>query len=159
GYEILDELGRGGMGVVYKARQLGLDRLVALKMLLSAGSVSAEQLARFRIDAESLAHLHHPNIVQVYEIGDYAGRPYFAMEYVEGPSLAQIVAGVPQSLDAAAHLVEVLARAMASVHQCGLIHRDLKPANVLLQNPHGQSPTIEKGEGPSPPGGVGDLTL
>src|SRR5262249_46816037 len=121
GYEILDELGRGGMGVVYKARQLGLDRLVALKMLLSAGSVSAEQLARFRIEAESLAHLHHPNIVQVYEIGDYAGRPYFAMEYVEGPSLAQIVAGVPQSLDAAAHLVEVLARAMASVHQCGLI--------------------------------------
>jgi serine/threonine protein kinase/WD40 repeat protein len=132
GYEILEELGRGGMGVVYKARQLGLNRLVALKMLLSIGPVSREELARFRVEAESLAQLHHPNIVQIYEIGEHEGLPYFAMEYVEGPSLARTIGGVGQSPPAAAHLVEILARAMAAVHQRGIIHRDLKPANVLL---------------------------
>jgi serine/threonine protein kinase/WD40 repeat protein len=132
GYEILEELGRGGMGVVYEARQLGLNRLVALKMLLSIGPVSREDLARFRVEAESLAQLHHPNIIQIYEIGEYEGLPYFAMEYVEGPSLAQLTGGAGQSPKAAARLVEILARAMAAVHQRGIIHRDLKPANVLL---------------------------
>src|SRR5262249_18115339 len=132
GYEILEELGRGGMGVVYKARQLGLNRLVALKMLLSIGPVSREDLARFRVEAESLAQLHHPNIVHIYEVGEHEGLPYFAMEYVEGPSLARITGGIGQSPPAAAHLVEILARAMAAVHQRGIIHRDLKPANVLL---------------------------
>jgi eukaryotic-like serine/threonine-protein kinase len=133
GYEILEELGRGGMGVVYKARQIALGRLVALKMVLTLAPVRKEQLARFRIEAESLARLHHPNIVQIYEIGEYEGRPYFAMEYIDGPSLARQQAGVPQPLPAAAHLVETLARAMAAVHRCGLIHRDLKPENILFQ--------------------------
>jgi WD40 repeat protein/predicted Ser/Thr protein kinase len=133
GYEILEELGRGGMGVVYKARQLALDRLVALKMILSLAPTRPDQLARFRIEAESLARLHHPNIVQIYEIGEHEGRPYFAMEYIDGPSLARQHAGVPQPLPAAAHLVEVLARAMAAVHDRGIIHRDLKPENILFQ--------------------------
>ncbi|HLN30959.1 MAG TPA: protein kinase [Gemmataceae bacterium] len=135
GYELLGEIGRGGMGVVYKARQLALQRLVALKMLISSAPITAEHLARFRMEAEALARLQHPNIVQVYEIGEAQGRPYFSMEYVPGPSLAQILAGNPQPPLAAAHLVEVLARAMHAVHQHGIIHRDLKPGNVLLKNP------------------------
>lgn len=134
GYEILEELGRGGMGVVYKARQTGLNRLVALKMLLSVGPVSREDLARFRVEAESLAQLHHPNIVQIYEISEHEGLPYFAMEYVPGPSLAQQMGGAAQAPQAAAHLVEILAGAMSVVHQRGIIHRDLKPANVLLSD-------------------------
>jgi serine/threonine protein kinase/WD40 repeat protein len=133
GYQILGELGRGGMGVVFKARQISLDRLVAIKMSLSVGAVTANQLARFRLEAESLARLQHPNIVQIYEIGEYRGVPYFVMEYVDGPSLAHVAAGLPQPIQASAHLVETLARAMAAVHVHGLIHRDLKPANVLLQ--------------------------
>jgi len=135
GYELLGEIGRGGMGVVYKTRQLALRRLVALKMLISSAPITAEHLARFRMEAEALARLQHPNIVQIYEIGEAQGRPYFSMEYVPGPSLAQILGGNPQSPLAAAHLVEVLARAMHAVHQHGIIHRDLKPGNVLLKNP------------------------
>ena len=132
GYEILEELGHGGMGVVYKARQLGLNRLVALKMLLSSASVGPEQLVRFRTEAETLGRLQHPHIVQIYEIGQQQGLPYYAMEYIDGPSLAQRLAGVPQNPREAARLVEILARAMAAVHQCGIIHRDLKPGNILL---------------------------
>jgi serine/threonine protein kinase/WD40 repeat protein len=132
GYEIIDELGRGGMGIVYKARQLGLNRLVALKMLLSAAPVTPESLARFRIEAETLGRLQHPNIVRIYEIGEHEGLPYFVMEYIDGPSLAQQMAGMPQPPRAAAYLVEILARAMSAVHRCGIIHRDLKPANILL---------------------------
>jgi serine/threonine protein kinase/WD40 repeat protein len=150
GYEILEELGRGGMGVVYKARQTGLNRIVALKMLLSIGPVSPEDLARFRVEAESLAQLHHPNIVQIFEIGEHEGLPYFAMEYIEGPSLARQTSGVAQAPSAAAHIVEILARAMAAVHERGIIHRDLKPANILLQGPRapkGQEPgTLVEGE-------------
>jgi serine/threonine protein kinase/WD40 repeat protein len=135
GYEILEELGRGGMGVVYKARQTGLNRIVALKMLLSIGPVSPEDFARFRVEAESLAQLHHPNIVQIFEIGEHEGLPFFVMEYIEGPSLAQQTGGVAQRPLVAAHIVEILARAMAAVHERGIIHRDLKPANILLQGP------------------------
>jgi eukaryotic-like serine/threonine-protein kinase len=132
GYEILGELGRGGMGVVYQARQISLNRLVALKMLLSGALATPEQLARFRTEAEALARLQHPNIVQIYEIAERDGHPYFAMEYVNGPSLAQTMTGVPWPVRAAAQLVEVLARAIFAVHQCGIVHRDLKPANVLF---------------------------
>ncbi len=132
GYEILGELGRGGMGVVYKARQQGLNRLVALKMLLAGGHAGAEQLARVRTEAEAVAALHHPNIVQIYEVGQQDGVPYFSLEFVSGGSLAEKVSGKPQPSREVAKLVEILARAMDYAHQNGLIHRDLKPANVLL---------------------------
>jgi eukaryotic-like serine/threonine-protein kinase len=145
GYEVLEELGRGGMGVVYKARQTGLNRLVALKMLAAIVPVTAEDLARFRIEVESLARLHHPNIVQIYEIGEHEGLPYFVMEYIDGPDLAQQTGSTPQPPLIAAHLVEILARAIAAVHQCGIIHRDLKPANVLLhRKSEVQNPKFEK---------------
>lgn len=132
GYEILGEIGRGGMGVVYKARHLALDRLVALKMILSGDHAAPKDLARFRQEAAAIARLHHPNIVQVFDIGDAGGRPYIALEYVEQGSLAQILRGEPPPLQAALKLIETLARTMAYAHQCGIIHRDLKPANILL---------------------------
>lgn len=132
GYEILGVLGRGGMGVVYKARQPGLKRLVALKMILAGGHASAEDLARFRSEAEAVAHLQHPNIVQVYEIGEDEGRPYFSLEFVDGTSLSQKLAGKPQTSRQAAEMIHVLAQAMAAAHARGIVHRDLKPANILV---------------------------
>lgn len=132
GYEILGVLGRGGMGVVYKARQPGLKRLVALKMILAGAHASDEDLARFRSEAEAVAHLQHPNIVQVYEIGEDDGRPYFSLEFVEGASLAHKVAGKPQTPRHAAEIIHVLAQAMAAAHARGIVHRDLKPANILV---------------------------
>jgi serine/threonine protein kinase/tetratricopeptide (TPR) repeat protein len=133
GYEILEELGRGGMGVVYKARQVSLNRLVALKMIRTGPSAGAEELARFKTEAEAVARLQHPNIVQIHEVGAHAGRPYFALEYVEGGSLAAGLTGTPLPARPAAELVEKLARAMQFAHEQGVIHRDLKPGNVLLQ--------------------------
>jgi tetratricopeptide (TPR) repeat protein len=132
GYEILGELGRGGMGVVYKARQLGLNRLVALKMILSGDYAAASDLARFRLEAEAVAKLQHPGIVQVYAIDEVDGKPYFCLEFVNGGPLQKKLAGNPQSPRKAARLVEKLAEAMAYAHQNHIIHRDLKPANVLL---------------------------
>src|SRR5262249_35677441 len=133
GYEILSVLGRGGMGVVYKARQRGLNRIVALKMIRIADHAGAEQLARFRTEAEMVALLQHPNIVQVYEVGKQGGQPYFSLEYVDGGNLAQRIAGHPQTPRHAAQLIEALARAMHYAHQRGVVHRDLKPANILLR--------------------------
>jgi hypothetical protein len=132
GYEILGELGRGGMGVVYKARHVGLNRVVALKMILAGDHAAADDLARFRTEAEAVAALHHPNVVQIYEIGAQDGLPYFSLEFVEGGSLAQKLAAAPPSPAQAAELTETLARAVHFTHQQGVIHRDLKPANVLL---------------------------
>jgi serine/threonine protein kinase len=132
GYEILGELGRGGMGVVYKARQRGLNRLVALKMILDGDHAAPAQLARFRREAEAVARLQHPNIVQIHEIGEQDGRPFFSMELVSGGSLARHLDGTPLNPRAAAELVETLARAVHAAHQCGIVHRDLKPANILL---------------------------
>jgi WD40 repeat protein/tRNA A-37 threonylcarbamoyl transferase component Bud32 len=132
GYEILGELGRGGMGVVYKARQKSLNRLVALKMVLVGERATAERLARFKNEAEALARLQHPNIVQVHEVGEHAGRPFFCLEFVDGSSLAQRLAGVPQPPRPAAEVVAALARAMGCAHRQGILHRDLKPANILL---------------------------
>jgi urea transport system substrate-binding protein len=132
GYEILAEVGRGGMGVVYKARQSKLNRLVALKMILSGGHAGEADLARFRTEAEAVARLQHPNFVQVYEIGEHGGLPYLSLEFCPGGSLEHRLAGAPLPPREAAALVEVLARAMESAHGKGVIHRDLKPANVLL---------------------------
>lgn len=135
GYELLEELGRGGMGVVYKARQRALNRLVALKMVLAGAHASDADLARFRAEAEVIAQLQHPNIVQIYEIGEQLGRPYLALELVPGGTLQKVIAGTPQPIRSAAHLVELLARAIHFAHQRGVIHRDLKPGNVLLAVP------------------------
>jgi tetratricopeptide (TPR) repeat protein len=132
GYEILGELGRGGMGVVYKARQVSLDRLVALKMVLAGAHAGPDALARFRAEAEAVARLQHPNIVQVYEIGASAGVPYFSLEFVEGGALDRRLDGTPRPPADAARLVETLARAVQEAHARGIVHRDLKPANVLV---------------------------
>jgi serine/threonine-protein kinase len=132
GYEILRELGRGGMGVVYKARQVKLNRVVALKMVLAGAHAGADQLARFHTEAEAVAHLQHPHIVQIYEVGEHEGLPFFSLEYVDGQSLAERISGQPQPVELAARMCQRLARAMAYAHQHGIIHRDLKPANVLL---------------------------
>jgi WD40 repeat protein/tRNA A-37 threonylcarbamoyl transferase component Bud32 len=132
GYDILAELGRGGMGVVYKARQVRLNRLVALKMILAGGHARAEDLARFSAEAEAVAGLRHPHIVQIYDVGEQAGLPYFSLEFVEGGTLEDRLDGTPWQGPRAAELVETLARAMHAAHERGIVHRDLKPANVLL---------------------------
>ena len=132
GYDILEELGRGGMGVVYKARHRRLQRLVALKMVLAGVHVGAVGLARFRAEAEAVAKLSHPNIVQIYETGEHDGLPFFSLELVDGGSLDQRIRESPTSPRAAAQLIETLARTMAVAHDRGIIHRDLKPANILL---------------------------
>jgi serine/threonine protein kinase/tetratricopeptide (TPR) repeat protein len=132
GYEILEELGRGGMGVVYKARQVQLDRLVALKMLALALTDRPERRARFFTEARLVAQLQHPNVVQVYDVGEHEGQPFFAMEFVDGGSLSAHTAGAPQPASAAARITQTLARALHFAHQRGILHRDLKPANILL---------------------------
>jgi hypothetical protein len=132
GYEVLEELGRGGMGVVYKARQVGLNRLAALRMILSGAHAGAEESARFRFEAEAMARLQHPNIVQICEVGEQGRRPFFAMEFVAGGSLADRLGGAPLQPAEAAALVETLARAVQHTHERGVLHRDLKPSNVLL---------------------------
>jgi serine/threonine protein kinase len=132
GYEILEEIGRGGMGVVYKARQVQLNRLIALKMMLAGTHAGPEELVRFRIEAQAAARLDHPNIVRVYDFGEHKGLPYFSMELVLGGSLARKMCGQLWPITAAAHLVQTLAAAIHHAHQHDVIHRDLKPANVLL---------------------------
>jgi serine/threonine protein kinase/mono/diheme cytochrome c family protein len=139
GYELLDVLGEGGMGVVYRARQTSLKRVVALKMV-RAGT-PPDQQARFRVEAEALAHARHPNIIEIYEIGEAAGRPYFTMELVEGGSLARPLARGPLPAQEAARLVLTLAEAIHAAHRRGIIHRDLKPANILLQDTTGTEET------------------
>ena len=132
GYEVQEELGRGGVGVVYRARHLRLDRPVALKMLLAGPFARPEERERFRREAQALAALRHPNVVQVHDFGELGGLPYFAMEYVEGGSLAQRLAGTPLPPREAAALAATLAEAVEAAHRSGIVHRDLKPANVLL---------------------------
>jgi WD40 repeat protein/tetratricopeptide (TPR) repeat protein len=132
GFEIIQELGRGSMGVVYWAWQTGLHRTVALKMVLAGAHASPQELARFRTEAEAAARLQHPHIVQIHDIGQHEGRPYLALEYVDGGSLARELAGTPLPARRAAALLETLARAMHHAHRQGIVHRDLKPSNVLL---------------------------
>jgi tetratricopeptide (TPR) repeat protein/tRNA A-37 threonylcarbamoyl transferase component Bud32 len=132
GYEILEELGRGGMGVVYKARHLALNRLVAMKMILHAVNAHPVAQARFQAEAEAVARLQHPNIVQIYEVGEANGCPFLALELVEGGNLNSKLRGTTQPPVEVARLLEVLARAVHHAHQMGIVHRDLKPANILL---------------------------
>jgi serine/threonine protein kinase len=132
GYEILHLLGRGGMGAVYKARQLHLDRVVALKVIRADLGAGEEERARFRTEAEAVARLQHPNIVQVYEVGPSGGVPYIALEFVGGGSLAEHLHGTPLPPRQAAELLETLARAVHHAHERGVVHRDLKPSNILL---------------------------
>jgi serine/threonine-protein kinase len=132
GYEILGELGRGGMGVVYRARQAGLGRVVALKMILTGGHAGEDERARLRAEAEAVARLSHPNIVQIFEVGEHDGLPFLALEFVAGGGLDCGLDGTPWPARRAAVLAETLARAVHAAHVGGVVHRDLKPANVLL---------------------------
>jgi WD40 repeat protein len=147
GFEIVGELGRGGMGVVYKAKQLSLNRFVALKMILSGAHAGSSQRERFRREAEAAAHLKHPNIVQVYEVGEHKQHPYCALEYVEGRALNEVIrAGIPP-FAWSAEIVEQLARAADYAHRRGIVHRDLKPGNILLSGEcreAGSGPASEK---------------
>jgi hypothetical protein len=132
GYDILGKLGRGGMGVVYQARQRDAHRIVALKMLLAGTQARPEEVARFRTEIEAVARLQHPHIVPIFEVGEQHGRPYFSMEFADGGSLAQQLVGIPLPCRRAAQLLEMLARAIHYAHERGVLHRDLTPANVLL---------------------------
>jgi tRNA A-37 threonylcarbamoyl transferase component Bud32 len=132
---VLEELDRGGMGVVYKARQLGLNRVVAVKQMLPGTNASPEQRARFKTEAEAIARLQHPHILQVFQADEHQGQPFVVLEYVPGGSLDQRTRGRPQPPRDAARLVLLLARAVHAAHQAGVVHRDLKPANVLLAPP------------------------
>src|SRR5262245_16267166 len=123
-YEILGCLGEGGMGTVYKALQPGLNRLVALKVIRGGSAVRPQDLARFRTEAEAIAQLSHPNLVQVYEVGEHDGLPFLVMELVDGSNLEQHAGGKPQPPRQAAQLVETLARALHAIHEKGIIHRD-----------------------------------
>jgi eukaryotic-like serine/threonine-protein kinase len=134
GYEILRELGRGGMGVVYLARQISLNRLVALKMLLAAAYSTQQQRRRFHAEAEVVARLQHPNIVQVYEVGEVDGHPFCTLEYIAGRTLAEVLDGKPMPSRSAADLTAILADAVQTAHARSIVHRDLKPGNILLSN-------------------------
>jgi serine/threonine protein kinase len=131
-YELLEELGRGGMGVVYKARQKSLDRLVAIKMILASHLASAEHVRRFQVEARAAARLQHPHIVHIHEVGQVHGQHFFAMEHIDGQSLAERLAQGPVELPAAVRLIAQVARAIGHLHREGIVHRDLKPSNILL---------------------------
>jgi serine/threonine protein kinase len=131
GYQILGVLGRGGMGLVYQARQIALNRIVALKMIRTGGDPAAE-IARFREEALAVAALRHPNIIGIFAIDQFNDTPFFTMEFAEGGSLAQSAAHRPQPPDYAVEMVQTLALAVQAAHDQGIVHRDLKPANVLL---------------------------
>jgi WD40 repeat protein/tRNA A-37 threonylcarbamoyl transferase component Bud32 len=146
GYEILGTLGQGGMGVVYKARQLRLKRIVAIKFIRANARTDTPTLRRFQSEAEAVAKLRHPNIVQLYELGEHRGVPYLTLEYVEGGTLAQKLGEHPFTVPDAAALLLSLASATQAAHAAGVIHRDLKPANILLSGDRGQETGDRKAE-------------
>ena len=131
-YELLEEIARGGMGIVYKARQVSLDRIVAVKVILSGQFASKEEVLRFRAEAEAAAHLRHPNIVAIYETGEWDGQPFFSMDYVAGRTLADLVRAAPLPAKRAAAYVKKIAEAIHYAHEQGILHRDLKPSNILI---------------------------
>ena len=131
-YELLEQIGEGGMGVVYKARQRGLNRIVALKMIRSGSLASESEVKRFRSEAQAAARLQHPNVVAIHEVGEHEGRPFFTMDFIEGQNLAQVAQGTPLGAERAARYVQTIAEAVHCAHQLGILHRDLKPANILL---------------------------
>ncbi|MEW6730767.1 MAG: serine/threonine-protein kinase, partial [Acidobacteriota bacterium] len=131
-YELIQEIARGGMGVVYKARQVSLNRTVAIKMMQPGLLASKAEIERFRIEAEAAANLQHPNIVVIHEIGELDGLHYFSMDYVEGENLAQLVSNSTLPVTRAVQYVKIIAEAVHYAHQQGILHRDLKPSNILL---------------------------
>jgi len=131
-YELQDELGRGGMGVVYRARQKSLNRIVALKMILRRDLASQADVARFRAEAESAARLEHPHIVKVFEVGEHNEQPFFSMQFIDGSTLASRLTNGPLPAKVAAELLLPVCRAIADAHRCGVLHRDLKPSNILI---------------------------
>jgi len=131
-YELLEEIARGGMGVVYKARQVSLNRIVAVKMILAGELAAGEDVQRFRTEAEAAANLQHPNIVKIYGVGEHEGQHYFSMEYVEGESLGQLIHGAPLPPKRAARYLQQIAEAIDYAHRKGVLHRDIKPSNVLV---------------------------
>ena len=140
-YELIELVARGGMGVVYKARQTSLNRTVALKMIQGGALAGAAELARFHAEAEAIAHLQHPNIVAIHEVGEHQGQHFFSMDYVAGRTLGDVARDGPLPARRAATYVHTVAQAIHYAHQHGIIHRDLKPANVILDHDDQPSPT------------------
>ena len=132
GHEIIEEIARGGMGIVFKARQIGLNRFVALKMMSAGQFARPDDIARFRNEAEALARFRHPNLVPIYEVGEHDGLPWFSMEYIAGPSLSQELRNGPLLPERSARLLRAVAGAVEHAHDHGILHRDLKPSNILL---------------------------
>jgi serine/threonine-protein kinase len=148
-YQLREEIGRGRIGIVYRAYHVGLKREVALKVIRAGRFASPEQRERFRLEAEAVAALNHPNIVPIYEVGECEGRPYFTMQLVESGNLAEHAARFADNPRAAARLVAVVARAVHHAHGCSFLHRDLKPANVLLAWEDGPPAGLKAQGGPS----------
>ena len=133
-YELIEEIARGGMGVVYKARQVSLGRIVAVKMILSGQFASPAEMQRFRAEARATAALQHPGIVAIHEVGEHDGLLYFSMDFIEGRDLAELIRNGPWPARRAAQCVCDLAQAIHYAHEQGVLHRDLKPSNVLIDS-------------------------